>query len=197
MVEQRAFYDTIVAMEASLRKQPKESDTRWRSTPPDPILANIFPFFHQEPDRRHHPGQSRIQMLISGTYLGMKLVVPEDDRQEGKTKEELYMEAAFDLNYDIGEWLECVAHFFSLRFLKDEHEIIWIASNCMDLMLFATVNYDDDAHQQAFIEGIYAPLQQILLWMQKGSVYDVPAIDIVNNQAIALAGNMRNDITAF
>jgi hypothetical protein len=28
MAEHRAFYDTIVAMEAALRKQPKESDTR-------------------------------------------------------------------------------------------------------------------------------------------------------------------------
>jgi len=123
--------------------------------------------------------------------------VPEDDRQEGKTEEELYMEAAFDLSYDIAEWLECAAHFFSLRFLKDEHEILWIASKCMDLRLFATVNYNDDAHHQAFIEGIYAPLQQIILWMKKGGVQDVPAIDIVYSQAIALADNMRNDITAF
>jgi hypothetical protein len=101
MAEQRAFYDTIVVMETALRKQPKESDTRWMSTPPDPIPANIFLFFHQKSDRRHHPGQSRIQMLIFGTYLGMKSAVPEDDRQEGKAEEELYMEAAFDLNYDI------------------------------------------------------------------------------------------------
>jgi hypothetical protein len=49
----------------------------------------------------------------------MKLVVPEDHRQEGITEEELYMEAAFDLIYDITEWLEGAAHFFSLRFLKD------------------------------------------------------------------------------
>ncbi len=40
--------------------------------------------------------------------MGMKLVVPEDDIKEGATTEKLYMEAAFDLNYDIANWLECM-----------------------------------------------------------------------------------------
>ena len=65
MEEQREFYDKLVMMEAALRQQPRESDPRWMSTPPDPIPAYIFPFFHREPDPKQHPGQTRIQMLIA------------------------------------------------------------------------------------------------------------------------------------
>ena len=48
MEKQREFYDKLVMMEAALREQSsRESDPRWRSTPPDPILASVFPFFHR------------------------------------------------------------------------------------------------------------------------------------------------------
>ncbi len=50
MSEQRDFYDKVVSMQPALREQPKETDPRWRSTPPDPIPASVFPFFHEEPD---------------------------------------------------------------------------------------------------------------------------------------------------
>jgi hypothetical protein len=101
--EQGEFYDNMVRMQAALRKQPRESDPQWLSTPPDPIPASFFSFFHQEPDRKDHLGQSRVQMLISGKYMGMELVVPADDTREGATSEELYMEAAFDLSYDMAD----------------------------------------------------------------------------------------------
>ena len=157
-VEQRKFYENIVRMHAALRKQPKESDPRWMSTPPEPIPASIFPFFHQEPDRNHHPRHSHIQMLISGTYTGMKFVVPENDIREGATAEEIYMKAAFDLSYDIADWLECAIHFFHVRFLWDEDNILWTTNKCLDFRLFAPANFNDDIHQEAFIDGIYGPL---------------------------------------
>ncbi len=50
MSEQRDFYDKVVSMQSALREQPKETDPRWRSTPPDPILASVFFFFHEESD---------------------------------------------------------------------------------------------------------------------------------------------------
>ena len=115
MTEQTKFYDKLVAMHAALRDQPSESDPRWRSTPPDPIPAAVFPFFHEEPDKKNHPGVSRIQMLMSGTYMGQELKVPEADRREGITDEQAYVEAAFDLSYDVANWLECAAHFFQVR----------------------------------------------------------------------------------
>ena len=43
-------------------------------------------------------------MIISGKYMGMELVVPADDIRKGATSEELYMEAVFDLIYDIADW---------------------------------------------------------------------------------------------
>ncbi len=45
--EQSEFYDKLVALYAALRDQPSESDPRWSSTPPDPIPAVVFPFFHE------------------------------------------------------------------------------------------------------------------------------------------------------
>ncbi len=40
-------------------------------------------------------------MLMSGTYMGQELKVPEADRREGISDEEAFVEAAFDLSYDI------------------------------------------------------------------------------------------------
>ena len=71
MEEQREFYDKLVMMEAALREQPsRELDPRWRSTPPDPIPVSVILVFHKEPDHKHDPGQTRIQMLIAGNYMG-------------------------------------------------------------------------------------------------------------------------------
>jgi hypothetical protein len=112
MIEQNEFYDKLVAMHANLRDQPSESDPRWSSTPPDPIPAVVFPFFHEEPDKKNHPGVSRIQILMSGIYMDQELKVPEADHREGITDEHAYVEAAFGLSYDVANWLECAAHFF-------------------------------------------------------------------------------------
>ena len=146
MTKENEFYDKLVAMHAALRDQPSESDPRWSSTPPDPILDVVFPFFHEEPDKKNHPGVSRIHMLMSGTYMGQELTVPEDDRREGITDEEAYVEADFDLSYDIANWLQCGAHFFHVRFLRDEHDILWTASKCFDLRRFALKPGQDEAN---------------------------------------------------
>ena len=54
MEEQRKFYDKLVLIKAALRERPsRDSDPRWRSTPPDPIPVSVFPFFHREPDPKH------------------------------------------------------------------------------------------------------------------------------------------------
>jgi hypothetical protein len=67
MEEQREFYDKLAMMDVALREQPStESFPRWRSTPPDPIPVSVFLVFHREPDPKHDPGQTRIQMLIAG-----------------------------------------------------------------------------------------------------------------------------------
>jgi len=73
MTEQNEFYNKLVAMHATLRDQPSESDPRWRSTPLDPSPAVVFPFLHGEPDKKNHPGVSRIEMLMSGSYMGHSL----------------------------------------------------------------------------------------------------------------------------
>ncbi len=51
------------------------------------------------------------------TYMGHKLVVPGPFKRhpgmvyrQGVTDEEACMETAFDLNYDISDWLECAAN---------------------------------------------------------------------------------------
>jgi hypothetical protein len=102
MAEQREFYDKLTVMQKALRKQPHESDPRWSSTPPDPIPAVVFPFFHGEPDPKHHPGVTRLQMLMSRTYMGQKLKVPEDFFSNVADITP-FEEAAFDLSYDLAD----------------------------------------------------------------------------------------------
>jgi hypothetical protein len=60
MGEQHDFYDKIGAMHEALREQPREFDPLWSSTPLDPVPASVFPFFHEEPGQKYHPGLSRI-----------------------------------------------------------------------------------------------------------------------------------------
>jgi len=103
-------------MEVALREQPPESDLRWISTHPDPIPAVVFHFLHEEPDPKHHHSVTRLHMLMAGTYMGQELKVPEDDRRDGITNEEAYVEATFDLGYDIANWLQCAALFTSSMF---------------------------------------------------------------------------------
>jgi hypothetical protein len=112
------------------------------------------------------------------------------------TDEEAFMEAAFDLSYDIADWLECAAHFFHVRFLRDEHEILWTASQCMDLRRFASLPDDDEELDNEY-DYMKEPLKQILLWMRKGGVPDVPPLVVVFEQAMLLADNMRKDVREF
>jgi hypothetical protein len=120
-------------MEAALREYDSPATDPGRSsTFPDPIPAAIFPFFHEEPDQKHYPGETLIHMLMRGIYMGQELKVPDEkcffisdsftaifieDRREGITDEEAFMEAAFYMSYDIANWLQCAAHFFHVRFL--------------------------------------------------------------------------------
>ena len=142
---------------------------------PGPIPAAIFPFFYEEPDPKHHPGLSRIEMLMSGSCMGQELKVPEADRRDIITDKKAYVEAAFDLSYDIANWLECAAHFFEVCFLHDEHEMSWTASKCLDFRRFAPAL----GHEEVPFEDIYEPLNHILRWMTKEGVPNVPDIDVV------------------
>ncbi len=48
--------------------------------------------------------------------MGQELKVPEADRREEISDEEPFVEAAFDLSYDIANWIKRVADFFQVRF---------------------------------------------------------------------------------
>jgi len=83
------------------------------------------------------------------------------------TDEESFMEAAFNLSYHTIEWLECAAHFFHVRFLRNEHDILWTASKRMDLRRFASLPDDDEELDNEYGD-MKEPLKQIFLWMRKG-----------------------------
>ncbi len=59
--------------------------------------------------------------FLSGTYMGHALTSPKEERAEGRTDDFANLEATFDLSYDVAKWLECAAHFFHVRYLRDEH----------------------------------------------------------------------------
>ncbi len=87
--------------------------------------------------------------------MGQEMKVPEEDRIACITS---FEEAAFDLSYDVADWLECAAHFSHVRFLRDEHRMLWTASKCMDLRRFASLREQEAEN----IEEIYEPLRVIL-----------------------------------
>ena len=125
--------------------------------------------------------------------MGQELKVPDEDRREGITDEEAFVDVAFDLSYDIANWLQCAIHFFHVRFLRDEHDILWTASKCLDLRRFAQAH----GQEEDDIEDIYEPLKHILQWMTKGGVPNVPDIDVVYAEGMLLADNMKKDIIDF
>jgi hypothetical protein len=136
-------------------------------------------------------------MLLAGTYMGQALIIPEEGRAEGATDEFAHLEATFDLSYDVAKGLECAAHFFNVRFLRDEHNMLNIASKCLDLRRFIALA----AHATEFCpdtyEDIKKPLEIILEWMIMGGVHDVPAIDVVFEHAMFLSRNMEKKVIDF
>jgi hypothetical protein len=72
-------------------------------------------------------------MLLAGNYTGQSMIVPKEERVEGAIDEFAHLEATFDLIYVVAKWLECAAHFFHVRFLRDEHGNLMTARRSMDL----------------------------------------------------------------
>ena len=65
----------------------------------------------------------------------------------------------------------------------------------MDLRRFAPLpGHEDD---QDNYEDIKEPLKQIIKWMKKGSVQNVPDMAVIFEQAKLLARNMEKDVTYF
>ena len=95
--------------------------------------------------------------------MGQVLTVPSANRCEEIVDKDAYVEAAFDLSYDIANWLQCASHFCHVRFLRDKYDIMWTASKCLDLRRFAT-NF---GHEEDALEDMKEPLKQILRWMTK------------------------------
>jgi hypothetical protein len=50
--------------------------------------------------------------------MGQELKEPEDDRRDGITDEEAYVETIFDQGYDFANLPQFAAHFFHVRFLR-------------------------------------------------------------------------------
>ena len=84
--------------------------------------------------------------------------MPDECPIEGVSEEDTLFEVAFDLSYDINHWLECAAHFFYVRLIRDEHGILWTANKCLDLRRIAQMpgEPDDEGY-----EDIYDPLEDI------------------------------------
>jgi hypothetical protein len=126
--------------------------------------------------------------------MGQELVVPVECRTKGVSEEDTLLEAAFDLSYDIAHWLECAAHFFHVRLIRDEHDILWTAAQCLDLRRFAQMPGEDDDEGY---ENIYEHLEGIWILMTKAGVRDVPSVDELYNEGILLAEAMQKDISDY
>ncbi len=120
--------------------------------------------------------------------------MPEECRTKGVSQENTFLEAAVDLSYELAHWLECVAHFFHVRIIRDEHEIWWTVSKCLDLRRFAQMpgEPDDEGY-----EAIYEPLEDIWVWMVKAGVRNVLDVDVMYNEALLLAEAMQKDMSDY
>ena len=77
-----------------------------------------------------------------------------------------------------------MAHFLYVRFLRDEHDILWNASRRMDLRRLAELPTLDESEVGDTYEDMKEQIHQILIWMKKGGVPDVPSLDVVYAQAM-------------
>ena len=88
---------------------------------------------------------------------------------------------------------EFAGYSFQVRFLNDEHEMLWTASKCLDLRRFAPAH----GQEEDDVEDIYEPLKHILQWMTNRGVPNVPHVNVIYAQAKIIADNMKFDINSF
>ncbi len=100
--------------------------------------------------------------------MGQALIALEEERAKEATDEFAHLEATFDLSYDVAKWLECAAHFSQVRFLRDEHGMLNIASKCLDLRRFTALTAHATEFRPDSYEDIKEPLETILEWMTSG-----------------------------
>ncbi len=89
--------------------------------------------------------------------------------------------------------MEYATHFLNVCLIQDEHEILWIASKCLDLRWFEQIpgEHDDEGYEDS-----EEPLEQIWIWMVNAGVRDVSDEDVLyNNETILLAKAMQKDIS--
>ena len=198
MDEQRAFYDKLVEMEAALRERPKDSDPRWSTIPPSPFTSTIFPFYHEEPDPTKNLGQSRVQILLAGTYMGQALIVPEEERAEGATDEFAHLEATFDLSYDVAKWLECMCgSLFPRPFLARR---TWHARNRKQVLGPSKIHGIDCTSNRVssrYLRGHQGAIAHNTGMDEGGGLQDIPDIDVVYEQAMLLARGMEKGVIDF
>jgi hypothetical protein len=108
-----------------------------------------------------------------------------------------HLEATFDVSYDVAKWLECAAHFFHVRFLRNEHGMLGIASKCLDLRRFTALTARQTEIHQDNYEDIKEPLHILLDWMKEGVLQDISDIDVVYEHAMLLARGMEKEVIDF
>jgi hypothetical protein len=94
--------------------------------------AEHFPTLHK-PIHGRQPGESTTyaDFLETMTLLGEQLRIHCDtfsSNVPSNTQEQAYK----DLQHLIAEWIDNLMHFFEVHFIDDEHEMILVASKCID-----------------------------------------------------------------
>ena len=67
----------------------------------------------------------------------------------------------------------------------------------MDLRRFAPLPRLDEFEDDDAYDDMKEPLKHNLLWMKRGGVPDVPTFNVIYEQAMKLAANMRKDVSEF
>ena len=132
------------------------------------------------------------QQLNRETYIGCR--DKGNGLWTGQTQEQAYKE----IQHHVKDWIDNYLHFFKVRFLDDQHEMITRMGKCIDLRLFCVRQFPNGASILSdYLEGVVKkPTKKLWKWAKRAGV-DVYAWGEVWGALCKLAGRLHSDVSSF
>jgi len=156
-----------------------------------------FPFLHRRVHGQAAEGTATYaEFLKSGELLGERLAIhcatfPADNPE--CTQAQAYT----DLQHFIADWIENMVHFFQVRFVDDEHEMIAVAAKCLDLRLYCRKSFPGYSSLAQYMDAeVKQPFRQVWKWVSAAGV-NVEPWEASWTALQNLARCLHEDVTSF
>jgi hypothetical protein len=126
-----------------------------------------------------------VDMFKSGKLMGVEL------RCSGTRAHALKR-----LQKEMSDWTDAVLHFFDVRFLQDQHEIITVVSKCMDLRLYCRENFGRLSLSQYLQQKVRPHFNKVWSWAADAGV-GIAERSVVWSELCLLAERLYTDIYTF